>query len=158
MELHILMRVIAGGLMALGLACAVGAIRTIIQPFVAARRERTWAPLSAMVLDVRRERRTSEDGDGHRNTTWVSVVTFGYRFSGRDYVVTQDLELGTDVLPGQPMPIFVNPADPQQAQHGRVTTGSYLLGGCGGVAQIGGAVFAFALGAIFWTFSRFAAG
>lgn len=153
MEPHILMRVIAGSAIALGLGLAISAIRTIIKPFVTARRERTWAPVSAMVLDVRRERRSNGEG-----SSWVTVVTFGYRFSGQDHVVTQDLGLGPVPIPGQPMPIFVNPAEPQQAQHGRVTTGLYALGGCAGVAQLGGALFAIVLGVLFWNFATIAAG
>lgn len=153
MEPYVVMRVIAGGAIVVGLGLALSAIRTVIQPFVTARRERTWTPVSALVLDVRQERRTNDEG-----SSWVTVVTFGYRFSGQDHVVTQDLELGTVAVPGQPLPIFVNPAEPQQVQHGRVTTGSYALGGCAGVAQLGGAVFAIALGAVFWKFATYVAG
>lgn len=143
------MRILAGGLMAAGLGVACWGIWLIIRPFVAARRQRRWASVSAEVLDVHQERRTTGRGADSRTRT-VTVVTYRYEYSGEQHTITEDLVPGTVATPGEPMTVFVNPADPAKAQHEQVRGGTYVGGGCIGVALIVfGLVFA-AVGGFFW--------
>lgn len=119
-----------------GLGLVAGGIRQLAQPRLTSRRQNTWIPVDAEVVEATQIRRPGYDsGNEQHYLRTITRVCYSYPLpgSGERHRNTENLSRGRQATPGQTLRVFVDPARPRRSTHEIAAPGT---SGCLGIPLI----------------------